>query len=198
MLPKAFKVSSSMKFSTATILCVSAVLAVLVRFVPSPLQNFSALGALAVLCGVTSRQTRLALVVPLAARLISDVILQMQTGYGFYSTMLFDYTAYALIIFMARVLQPQGWIQATGAGLLSAAIFFLISNFGVWCLPFNGQYLYPQTLQGLQMCLLNALPFARGTLAGDVLLTPLFLMAAAALQTTPAGRTATLPTPSES
>jgi hypothetical protein len=122
----------------------------------------------------------------------------MQTGYGFYSTMLFDYTAYALIIFMARVLQPQGWIQATGAGLLSAAIFFLISNFGVWCLPFNGQYLYPQTLQGLQMCLLNALPFARGTLAGDVLLTPLFLMAAAALQTTPAGRTATLPTPSES
>jgi hypothetical protein len=177
------KASIPMKFSTVAILCTAAVFAVLLRFVPVPLQNFSAMGALAVLCGVTSRQSRLALFVPFAARLVSDVLLQIQTGYGFYSTMGFDYAAYGLIFLAARRLQPRGLMQGVGTGLLAAAIFFLVSNFGVWCLPFNGQYLYPQTLAGLQQCLTLALPFARGTLVSDVLLTPLFLAAAAALQT---------------
>lgn len=183
-----------MKFSTTTILCVAAVLAVLVRFVPSPLENFSAMGALAVLCGVTCRQVPLALVVPLAARLITDVILQIQTGYGFYSTMVFDYAAYGLIIIAAGMLQPRGWLQAAGAGLMAAAIFFFVSNFGVWYLPFNGQYLYPHTLQGLQMCLINGLPFVRGTLLSDVLITPLFLCTATALQAASVRRNAALPT----
>jgi hypothetical protein len=49
--------------------------------------------------------------------------------------------------------------------------------------PFNGVYLYPQTLAGLLDCYVRALPFARGTLLSDLLLTPVFVMAASALLT---------------
>lgn len=175
------KVLTAMKFSVNLLLCLAAVAAVLLRFVPAPLHNFSAMGALAVLCGVHARTPLQALALPLAARLITDVLLQIQSGYGFYSTMLFDYAAYALIVVAGRCLRPSGLLQGTAAGLLSAVTFFFISNFGVWCLPFNGQYLYPQTLQGLQQCLTMGLPFARGTLISDLLLTPIFLAAAAAL-----------------
>ena len=72
----------------------------------------------------------------------------------------------------------QRWIEgrmAAEGGLTAAqsgVLFFLISNTGAWCLPLNGQYLYPQTLSGYWQCLVNGLPFARGTLAGDILLTP--------------------------
>jgi hypothetical protein len=170
-----------MKSSSHLILALAAITAVLLRFAPLSVQNFSAMGALAVLCGVRARSPWLAFSLPLAARLASDVILQIQSGYGFYSTMLFDYAAYGLIVLAGRYLRPSGLLQGAGTGLLSAAIFFVVSNFGVWCLPFNGIYMYPQTLPGLLDCFVNGLPFARGTFLSDVLLTPAFLTAAAAL-----------------
>jgi hypothetical protein len=167
--------------SRLPLLLAAAATAVLLRFVPQPVQNFSAMGALAVLSGTCARSHWLAFSLPLAARLVSDVILQLQSGYGFYSTMPFDYAAYGLIVFAGRLLKPQGLLQGAGTGLLSAATFFFCSNLGVWCLPFNGQYLYPQTFPGLLDCFIQALPFARGTLISDLLLTPVFLAAASLL-----------------
>jgi hypothetical protein len=171
-----------MKSPSHLILVLAAITAVLLRFAPVPVQNFSAMGALAVLCGVHVRSPWLAFLLPLAARLVSDVILQIQTGYGFYSTMLFDYAAYGLIVLAGRCIRPAGLFAGAGTGLLSAAIFFVVSNFGVWCLPFNGIQMYPQTLPGLLDCYIKGLPFARGTFLSDVLLTPAFLAIAAAVQ----------------
>ncbi|MFM7832705.1 MAG: DUF6580 family putative transport protein, partial [Planctomycetaceae bacterium] len=122
-----------MKSSSHLILVLAAITAVLLRFAPVPVQNFSAMGALAVLCGVRMHSTWLAFSLPLAARLVSDVILQIQSGYGFYSTMLFDYAAYGLIVLAGRYLRPASLLEGAGTGLLSAAIFFFVSNFGVWC-----------------------------------------------------------------
>lgn len=172
-----------MKSNPNLLLFLAATAAVLLRFAPLPLQNFSAMGALAVLSGTCARSSWLALSLPLGARLVSDVILELQSGYGFYSTMPFDYAAYGLIVLTGRFLRPQGLLQSAASGLLAAATFFLISNFGVWCLPFNGVYLYPQTLAGLLDCFVRALPFARGTLLSDLLLTPVFVMAASAILT---------------
>ncbi|MFM7056373.1 MAG: DUF6580 family putative transport protein [Planctomycetota bacterium] len=163
------------------LLLIAAVTAVLLRFAPLPVQNFSGMGALAVLSGTCVRSPWMAVSLPLAARLLSDVILHLQTGYGFYSSMPFDYAAYALIVLTGRFLQPQGLLRQAGVGLVSAATFFFYSNLGVWCLPFNGEYLYPRTLPGLLDCYVQALPFARGTLISDLLLTPVFLGTASLL-----------------
>lgn len=170
-----------MKSNPNLLLFFTAAVAILLRFAPLPLDNFSAMGALAVLSGTCARSSWLALAVPLGARLISDTILEWQSGYGFYSTMPFDYAAYGLIVLTGRFLRPQGLLQGAASGLLAAVTFFLISNFGVWCLPFNGVYLYPQTLAGLLDCYVLAIPFARGTLLSDLLLTPVFVLAASAL-----------------
>jgi len=181
-----------MKFTPNLLLCLAAAVAVLLRFAPLPVQNFSAMGALAVLAGTSARSTWLAFSVPLGARLVSDVILQLQSGYGFYSTMPFDYAAYGAIVLIGRFLRPQGLLQGAATALLAAAIFFFVSNLGVWCVPFNGVRLYPQTLSGLLDCYVRALPFARGTLLSDLLLTPVFLTTAAALLSNQSQATAPL------
>ena len=151
---------------------VVAVLCVLLRLLPLPLENLSLLGALAVFCGARVRPLWLAVVAVLMTRLVSDAALHYRTGYGFYGSMAFDYGAYLVVLLAGFWLRPQTVLRALSAGVVSGVLFFLISNTGAWCLPLNGQYLYPQTLSGYWQCLVNGLPFARGTLAGDILLTP--------------------------
>ena len=155
-----------------------AVVCVLLRLSELPLENLSLLGALAVFCGARVRPVWLAVTAVLATRLVSDAALHWRTGYGFYGSMAFDYGAYLLVLLAGYWLQPQTVFRSLLAGVISAVLFFVVSNTGVWCMPLNGQYLYPQTAQGLLQCLINGLPFARGTLAGDILLTPLLFQVA--------------------
>lgn len=167
--------SSPMKYSVKAVVVLAAVVAVVLRFVPLPIDNFSAMAALAVLSGTVVRPLWLAVCVPLAARLVSDGVLHYQTGYGFYGSMAFDYAAYLVITLAGRMVSPRSALGNVGSGLLAAVLFFLISNTGVWCMPLNGQYLYPQTVAGFRDCLVMGLPFAKGTLLGDVMMTTLYL-----------------------
>ncbi len=161
-------------------------LTVLQRQLPLGTHNLSALGALAIVSGAYFRPFWLALAFPLGTRFVTDCVLEYQTGFGFYSSLGFDYAAYGLITLLSGFCRPQqfcrnapaGLFVGGAAGLASAMIFFLISNFGAWLLPMNGQYLYPQTLQGLMSCYANGIPFARGTFGGDLLFAPIFLLAA--------------------
>ncbi|MGH9394360.1 MAG: DUF6580 family putative transport protein, partial [Terriglobales bacterium] len=57
-----------------------------------------------------------------------------------------------------------------GAAVASSALFFLISNFGVW---FSGT-LYPRTWAGLGTCYAMGLPFYRSAAIGDLLYTAAF------------------------
>ncbi len=159
----------------------AALLCVVLRLLPMPLENLSMLGALAVFCGARVRPVWLAVLAVLGTRLVSDAALHWRTGYGFYGSMAFDYAAYLFVLLAGYCLRPRTTSRALAAGLVSAVLFFLISNTGAWCMPLNGQYLYPQTAQGLLQCLANGLPFARGTLAGDLLLTPLLFHVAGLL-----------------
>lgn len=157
-----------MKKSTIILVTVAATLAIWLRLIEGPMHNFSAMGALAVLCGAVVRPTWLGLLIPLAARLLTDSVLQLQTGHGWYGSILFDYAAYAASFGIGYMIRPQRVISAFGAGLLAAISFFVISNVGVWCLPHEGMYLYPRTLAGLADCFTQAIPFARGTFVGDI------------------------------
>lgn len=170
-----------MKYSLKALVVLAAAVAIVLRFVPLPIDNFSALGALAVLSGVVVRPMWLAIVVTLTARFISDSLLHYQTGYGFYGSMAFDYVAYALIVLAGRGMSPRSLPGSVGSGFVAAVIFFLVSNTGVWCMPLNGQYLYPQTVAGLMQCLTMGLPFAKGTICGDILMTTVYLAIAGTL-----------------
>jgi hypothetical protein len=48
--------------------------------------------------------------------------------------------------------------------MVAPVLFYLISNFAVWL---GADRLYPHTLSGLADCYVAAIPFFRGTLAGD-------------------------------
>jgi hypothetical protein len=157
-----------MKKSTIILVTVAAVLAIGLRLIEGPMHNFSAMGALAVLCGAVVRPTWLGLLIPLAARLLTDTVLELRTGHGWYGSILFDYAAYVGSFGIGRMIRPQRSVSALGSGLLAAISFFVVSNVGVWCLPHEGMYLYPRTFAGLMDCFTQALPFAQGTFLGDI------------------------------
>ncbi len=156
--------------------------------------NFAPLGALALVSGLMFRHRLLAIGVPLAAALTSDVALAVQNQndfatYVFNPVMLFVYAAwiaYALcgrglrLAFSPRTETPRTarWLTKAVAlplGALAGSVcFFLLTNFGVWCCSTT----YARSLQGLIDCYVAAVPFFRATIQGDVLYSALFATAA--------------------
>src|SRR5437868_6652795 len=102
------------------------------RLVPHP-PNFSPIDAMALFSGACLGRRWLAFAAPLAALLLSDLVL------GFYPGMWVQYVAVALVVLL-------GWgalkrISAAGVGaaaIASAVLFFIVTNFGTWAL--SGMY----------------------------------------------------------
>lgn len=137
----------------------SAILfAAALRLVPHP-PNFAPIGAMALFSGAYLGRRALAFAAPLGAMVLSDAIL------GFYPGVWITYLAVALIV-------PVGWIALSRisvlrvgtAAIVSALLFFLVSNFGTWAL--SG--MYPHNLGGLSACYVAAIPFFQNTVAGDL------------------------------
>jgi len=165
-----------MNRTTWIVVAAACAVAVSLRLIDRPYMNFSALGALAVLCGAVVRPAWLGILIPLGCRALTDGIIELKTGHGFYGSWMFDYAAYVAIFLLGRRIQPKHIPSAFATGLLAGLAFFAISNFGVWCMPHEaGQYMYPRTLPGLATCFVNAIPFARGTFTGDIGFTVLFI-----------------------
>jgi len=136
--------------------------AALSRLLPHP-DNFTPIAAMA-LAGGVYLEKRFALIVPLAALVISDFFI------GFHNTILFVYGSFVLIGFMGLWLKShKKFSPVLGTALLSSTLFFVITNFGVWLT--GGGWFYPRTWQGLIECYSMAIPFFRNTLAGDLVFT---------------------------
>ena len=129
------------------------------RLLPHP-PNFAPVGAVALFGAAYFNDRRAAFAVPLAAMFISDLAL------GFHATMAYVYGAFALISLLGfgflrgRATPPR----TAAAALFSTALFFLVSNFGVWA---SGSY-FPKNAAGLLECYVAAIPFLGNTLAGDL------------------------------
>jgi len=135
---------------------------VIIRILPH-LPNFAPIAAMA-LFGGTYLNKKYALIIPLAALLISDLFI------GFYNPwiMLSVYGSFALIGLIGLWLKNHKTVtNVLGASIFGSIIFFLISNFAVWAVP-GKLALYPQTWQGLIQCYTMGLPFFRNTLLGDL------------------------------
>jgi len=133
------------------------------RLVPHP-PNFTPIGAMALFSGAYLGRRGLAFVAPLCALLLSDALL------GFYSGMEFQYLSVALIVLLGWVALSRLSVLRLGvAAVASSALFFAISNFGVWLV--SG--MYSHSLGGLGACYAAAIPFFQNTVAGDLFYTTL-------------------------
>lgn len=137
--------------------------AALFRLMPHP-PNVTPIAAMALFAGAYMPDKRLALLVPLAALLLSDLVL------GLHNSMLFVYAGIALTVVIGFGLRHRPRVMpAIAASLVASVVFFLLTNFGAWAT--SG--LYPQTLEGLSMAYTAGIPFFRNSLLGDLFFTAL-------------------------
>ncbi len=135
------------------------------------LPNFSPVAAMALFGGVYFRNNKLALALPLLVMFFTDVALEAayQIGWreyaGFHTTMPYVYIGFLLTVVIGMLLKGNDKpLPLIGAGLLSSAIFFIVSNFGVWI----ADGFYPHNLAGLVSCYVAAIPFFHYSVAGDL------------------------------
>lgn len=130
------------------------------RFVPHP-ANFTALTAIALLSGAVLPR-RISVIVPLLAMMVSDLFI----GIHSLSVVVWLSFACATLIgwWVARKLTVS---RVVFASIASSTLFFIITNFAVWV---EGR-MYMLRIDGLVQCYVNALPFYRTMLLGDLLYT---------------------------
>ena len=114
------------------------------RFIPHP-PNFTSLLALSFYIPAVFGIRYIPIVV--FALLFTDIII------GFHSTMIFTSGSVILIGLISKYFNKSIMFRISGA-FVSAVIFFVLSNFGVWL---GGSYGYD--LNGLLSCYILALPF---------------------------------------
>jgi hypothetical protein len=149
--------------SSRTLLVVALVLlAALSRLLPHP-PNFTPIEAIALFAGATLGSRWLAVLVPIAALFVSDLVLGLHAG------MPAVYACVALLALAGGRLGPAPrarWIALAGLG--GAVLFYLVTNFVTW-LGIGHPPMYPMTAEGLLACYVAALPFFGPTLASQLL-----------------------------
>ncbi len=112
------------------------------RLIPHP-PNFAPIAAMALFGGAHFSDKRAAFLVPLAAMLLSDLVI------GTHPFIPFVYGSFALIVGLGFWLRRRRRVApVAAAALASAVVFFVLANFGVWAL--SG--MYPKTPAGLAAC----------------------------------------------
>jgi len=131
------------------------VFAALSRLIPHA-PNFTPVISTALFAGAYLGK-RLAFLVPVAAMLLSDVLIGF---YGF-ASMAFIYGSLLMIVILGTAMKGRTSPLRIGAlSLAGAVLFFVVTNFGVWVIPNS---FYPKTLSGLFECFVMAIPFFGNT-----------------------------------
>lgn len=121
--------------------------------------NFTPLLSLALFSGASFDHKHLAFLAPLIAMIISDALL------GFHALVPVIYLSMAFIVILGFYIRQRSILSVGLMSTLSAVIFFVISNLGVWaCADY-----YTKDLPGLSACFIAALPFFVNTLMSSYL-----------------------------
>jgi hypothetical protein len=136
--------------------------------------NLTAVGAVCLFGGAYFQRTWLAFLVPLAALAISDVVLQTFV-YPDHGPNYFKYVCFAATVPLGFALRGRtNLLPVASATLAATALFFLLSNFGVWFFGDGSlERMYPLTPAGLLACYIAAIPFSLNMLYGNLLFTGL-------------------------
>ncbi len=101
--------------------------------------------------------------VPLAIMVISDLVI------GLHDVVLYTWGSFILIGFIGVSLRTRKTpVNILGAAVLSSALFFLVTNLGVWL------SWYPHSLAGLADCYVKAIPFFRISMVSNVIYSFVF------------------------
>jgi hypothetical protein len=146
----------------------------------SPLANFSPIGAMAIFGGAYFNKKWKAFAFPLLMLFISDFVLHQTVfkayGNGFlYRGWYWVYGAFILMTLVGMRLLKQVTINRFLLSVLICVfIHWIVTDLGVWI----GSKKYSQDINGLIVCLVNAIPyewrFLAGTLVYGVILFGLF------------------------
>lgn len=144
------------------------VAAAMARLVPHP-PNVSPVAAMALFGGAFLPNRRLAYALPLAAMLLSDIVLGL-TVYG-KAMLVSQPIVYACLlgtVAMGKLIRDRrSVLNVATVTLASSLMFFGVTNLAVWAVG----SLYPRTLAGLTLCYTAAIPFFRNSLIGDMAFT---------------------------
>jgi hypothetical protein len=151
-------------FTPRFIFITTAILVAAVSRLFPHIPNFTPIAAMALFGGVYFSDKRLAILIPMVAMFLSDVALEMITGWGFHNTMIYVYAAFVLTTFIGMAVKRNTSILSVAAGaILSSVLFFIITNFGVWAA--SG---FEFGVAGLGTTYLLGLPFFAPTVLGDL------------------------------
>jgi hypothetical protein len=161
---------SSQKINTRnTVLILMIVAATAMRFVSYKfpvLSNFTPVGAIALFGGAYFADKWKAYLVPLAALFISDIFinyLYTSKWVLFYSGSEWMYLCFALMVLIGTFIKKVNVTSVAMASLAGVAVHWLIMD-----LPWLYGTMYPHTLAGYGQSLVNALPFERNMVLGDI------------------------------
>jgi hypothetical protein len=148
-------------------------IAALSRLFPHP-PNVAPIAAIALFGGAQLADRRLAFLIPLAAMLVSDIMI------GFHPGMFVVYLGMICVTAIGFLLRKNRTVlKVAAATLASSLVFFAVTNF---VLLHNAHQLYPYTVDGMITSYVAALPFLRNTLLGDLFFAGLLFGGYALLQ----------------
>jgi hypothetical protein len=154
--------SDSERFTLAAAIAL-VIAAAVARVAPHP-WNFTPLVAIALFSGAKIARASWAGALILVALALGDLAL----GLFPYEGMGWVYGSALLVVAAGRFLRKRPGIAPTLlAALTGGALFYVVTNFGVWA----AGNLYPRTASGLLECYVAAVPFYRNQVAGDLVYT---------------------------
>ena len=143
--------------------------AALSRLVPH-MENVAPITAMTLFAAAYLPSRRWSVALPLAAMLLSDLVLYATKDAAFqdvmFITALWVYSAILVIAGIGQWLRARPSVaRIVGTTLAGSVVFFLITNFAAW-VAFDR--LYPRSLGGVLECYVVGLPFFRNTILGDM------------------------------
>lgn len=134
-----------------------------------PLADFTPVGAMALFGGCYFSEKWKAYLVPLLTLWLSDLVLNYAVYFHhwvwFTPGFAWIYGSFALIVLMGTFIKKVSIRNVLVAGISSALLFWLISDFGVWV----GISPYPKTFAGLTACYAAAIPFLRNMMFSNII-----------------------------
>lgn len=122
-----------MKSNQIIVIALACLVTIALRFVQLPITNFGSMLALSLLCGFAIRRPW-ACLIPLAIRALTDIGLELKTGYGFYPNWYFDYVAYLFVALLGQRIANGTFLKKASTIVAIAALLTLVGFGGFWLL----------------------------------------------------------------